>query len=145
MRVLGVYTTVIPLPQPAVHLPAPIRSLTFHWLLHQPARTLSGINTPHIPSPVILHPPAYEDETDRGFRNVGYQNSDAGELPKRQYVKYHSCDIPYRTYDGSVITEDGKNKEDVIQRVKEAKVMFKNEKQLLCSSSLSLEMRKKLV
>ena len=61
-----------PLPQPVVHLPAHIRSLAFHWLLHQPARTLSGINTPHIPSPVILHPPAYEDGTDRGFRNVGY-------------------------------------------------------------------------
>ena len=61
-----------PLPQPAVHLPAPIRSLAFHWHLHQPARTLSGINTPHIPSPVILHPPAYEDGTDRWFWNVGY-------------------------------------------------------------------------
>ena len=36
------------------------------------ARTLSGINTPHIPSLVILHPPAYEGGTDRGFRNVGY-------------------------------------------------------------------------
>ena len=53
-----------PLPQPAVHLPAHIRSLAFHWLLHQPARTLSGINTPHIPSPVIIHPPAYEDGND---------------------------------------------------------------------------------
>jgi len=52
-------------PPPSGHSP-------FHWLLHQPARTLSGINTPHIPSPVILHPPAYEDGTDRGFRNVGY-------------------------------------------------------------------------
>jgi len=47
-------------------------SLAFHWLLHLPARTLSGINTPHIPSPVILHPPAYEDGTGRIFRNVGY-------------------------------------------------------------------------
>jgi len=58
--------------EPVVHLPAHIRTLAFHWLLHQPARTLSGINTPHIPSPVILHPAAYEDGTDRGFRNVGY-------------------------------------------------------------------------
>jgi len=30
-------------------------------------RTLSGINTPHIPYPVMLHPPAYEDGTDRVF------------------------------------------------------------------------------
>ena len=75
------YTTVIPpalaliylpLPQPVMHLPAHSQSLAFHWLLHQPARTLSGINTPHIPSFVILHPPGYEDGTDRGFRNVGY-------------------------------------------------------------------------
>jgi len=58
-------------------------SLAFHWLS---ARTLSGINTPHISSPVILHPPAYEDGTDRGFRNIGYYNSDAGELPKRQHI-----------------------------------------------------------
>ena len=35
-------------------------------------RTLSGINTPHIPYPFILHPPAHEDGTDRLFRNVGY-------------------------------------------------------------------------
>jgi hypothetical protein len=29
-----------------------------------------------------LHP-ALEDGTDRGFRNVGKQKSDAGEIPKR--------------------------------------------------------------
>ena len=52
----------------------------------QPARTLSGINTPHIPSPLILHPPDYEDGTDRGFRNVGYYNCDVGELPKRKHI-----------------------------------------------------------
>jgi len=61
-----------PSPQPVMHLPAQYRSLAFHWLFHEPARTLSGINTPHIPSLVILHPPAHEDGTDRGFRNVGY-------------------------------------------------------------------------
>jgi len=27
---------------------------------------------PHIPTPAILLRPAYEDGTDRGFRNVGY-------------------------------------------------------------------------
>jgi len=30
-------------------------------------------------------PPAYEDGTDRVFRNVGIYNSDAGELPKRKH------------------------------------------------------------
>jgi len=48
-----------------------------HWLRHFPTTTLSGtdhlgINTPHTPSPVILHRPAYEDGTDREFRNVGH-------------------------------------------------------------------------
>ena len=37
-----------------------------------PATTILDINTPHIPAPVILHPPAIEDRTDRGFRNVGF-------------------------------------------------------------------------
>ena len=35
----------------------------------------------------------------------------------------------------------GKNKEDIIQRIKEAKVMFNDKKQLLCSNNLSLEMK----
>jgi hypothetical protein len=30
------------------------------------------------------YPPAHEDGTDRVFRNVGIQNSDAGELPRRK-------------------------------------------------------------
>jgi hypothetical protein len=30
--------------------------------------------------------PAYEDGTGRVFRNVGIQNSDAGELPRRKYT-----------------------------------------------------------
>ena len=29
--------------------------------------------------------PAYEDGTDRVFRNVGIYNSDAGELPERKH------------------------------------------------------------
>ena len=83
-------TRTCPLPQPVVQLPAQFRSLAFHWLLHQAVRTLSGINTPHIPYPVILHPPAYEDRTDRGFRNVGYQRRDDGELPKRKHITHRT-------------------------------------------------------
>ena len=30
-------------------------------------------------------PPAYEDGTDRVFRNVGIYNSDGGELPKTKH------------------------------------------------------------
>jgi len=32
----------------------------------------------------VLHSPAYEDGTDSEFRNVGNENSDAGELPKKE-------------------------------------------------------------
>jgi len=30
--------------------------------------------------------PTYEDEIDRVFRNVAIQNSDAGELPRRNHT-----------------------------------------------------------
>jgi len=33
---------------------------------------------------VYTHLPAYEDGTDRVFRNVGIYNSEAGESPKRK-------------------------------------------------------------
>jgi hypothetical protein len=33
-----------------------------------------------------LHRPAYEDGTDRVFRNVGIQNSAAGELPRKKHT-----------------------------------------------------------
>ena len=47
----------------------------------------------------------------------------------------------------------GKSKEDIIQRIREAKVMFNNNnnnnnnnnKPLLCSITISLEMKKKLI
>ena len=44
--------------------------------------------------------------------------------------------VPNFKYLGSIITKDGKNKEDIMQRIKEAKVMFNNKKQLLCSNNL---------
>jgi hypothetical protein len=47
-------------------------------------------------------------------------------------------------YLGSIFTEDGKNKEDTIQRIKEAKGTFNNKKQLLCSNNLSLEIKKEM-
>ena len=43
-------------------------------------------------------------------------------------------------YLGSILTEAGKNK-DIIQLVKEAKVMFNNKKQPLCSINLILEIK----
>ena len=43
----------------------------------------------HVLSLFILHTlhPALEDGTDRGFRNVGKLQSDAGEIPKRIHTK----------------------------------------------------------
>ena len=53
--------------------------------------------------------------------------------------------VPKFKYIGSIITEDGKNKKDIMQRIKEAKAMFNNINQLLCSNNFSLEMKKKLI
>ena len=52
--------------------------------------------------------------------------------------------VPKFKYVGTIFTEGGKNKEDIIQRIKEAKVMFNNKEQLLCSNNLSLELKKEL-
>jgi len=51
--------------------------------------------------------------------------------------------VPKFKYVGSIFTEDGKNKEDIIQQINEAKVMFNTKKHLLCSNNFSLEMKKK--
>ena len=51
--------------------------------------------------------------------------------------------VPNFKYVGDTFTEDWKNKEYRIQRIKEDKVMFNNEKQLLVSNNFSLEMKKK--
>jgi len=40
-------------------------------------------NTLSVPSSYL---PAYEDGTNRVFRNFGIQNSDAGELPRRKHT-----------------------------------------------------------
>ena len=53
--------------------------------------------------------------------------------------------VPKFRYIGSIFTEDGKNKEDTIRRIKEAEVVFNNKKQILCSNNLSLEIKKKLI
>ena len=65
----------------------------------------------------------------------GFENMDVKVLKQ----------VPKFKYLGSIMREDGKNKEDITERIKEAKVMFNNEKQLLCSNNLSLEMKKKLI
>jgi hypothetical protein len=60
----------------------------FH--LHRLEPTFSCINTLTIlkPSYYSSYLPAYEDGTDRVFRNVGIQNSDAGELPRRKHTPF---------------------------------------------------------
>ena len=51
--------------------------------------------------------------------------------------------VPKFMYLGSIFTADGENKEDIWQRIKGAKVMYNNERKLMCSNNLSLEMKKK--
>jgi len=52
---------------------------------------------------------------------------------------------PKFKYLSSVFTEDGKNKEDIIQQTKEIKFMSNNKRQLFCSNNLSFEMKMKLI
>jgi hypothetical protein len=52
-------------------------------------RTFSRINTLTILKPSYSsYLPAYEDRTHRVFRNVGIQNSDPGELPRRKHTTF---------------------------------------------------------
>jgi hypothetical protein len=78
-----------------------------------PARTNlgPGINT-HSPfhQPLSTLHPVFEDGTDRGFRNVGKSQSDAGEIPKKTHtifktrrkfeIKGTSCYNVYRAFPG---------------------------------------------
>jgi hypothetical protein len=50
--------------------------------------------------------------------------------------------VPKFKHRGSILTVDGENKEDIIQRVKEPRIVFNNRKQQLCSSNLGLEIKK---
>jgi hypothetical protein len=50
------------------------------------------MDTPTFSNSVVVHLPAYEDGTDRVFQNIGIQNSDAGELPRRKHTNiFLSC------------------------------------------------------
>ena len=69
----------------------------------------------------------------------GINNKPKNTDNKRGYVNGDGKNSNFTTY-VCVLTEDGKNKEDIIQWVEEAKVMFNNKKQILCSNNLSLEM-----
>ena len=42
---------------------------------------MADVSEPSIGSIFMAH----EDGTDRGLRNVGFQNQDVGELPKKTY------------------------------------------------------------
>jgi len=70
---------------------------------------------------------------------TGINNNPKSTNKKNGYVNGNGKNSNFTTY-VCVLTEDGKNKEDIIQWVEEAKVMFNNKKQILCSNNLSLEM-----
>jgi hypothetical protein len=53
--------------------------------------------------------------------------------------------VPKFKYLGSIFIEDGKDKAYIIIRIKKAKSMFSNKKQLPCSNNLSLEIKKILI
>ena len=53
--------------------------------------------------------PALEDGTDRGFRNVGIQQSDAGETPKRIHNKGKGNLIYYEIFAEIILTKYVRN------------------------------------
>jgi hypothetical protein len=52
----------------------------------EPTFSCINISTILKPGYYSSYLPAYEDGTDRVFRNVGIQNSYAGELPRRKHT-----------------------------------------------------------
>ena len=74
---------------------------------------------------------------------TGINNKPKSTNKKKGYVNGNGRNSNITTY-VSILTEDAKNKEDIIQRVKEAKIMFNNKNQLLCSNNLSLEIKRNL-
>ena len=52
------------------------------------AKLFSVLIPQHFSKLAILQLPSYEDGTDRVFRKVGIQNSDAGELPRRKHTAF---------------------------------------------------------
>ena len=75
---------------------------------------------------------------------TGINNKPKSTDKKKGYVNDNGRNSNFTTY-VSILTEEGKNKEDLIQRVTEANVLFNNKHQLLCSNNLSFEIKKKLV
>jgi len=69
----------------------------------------------------------------KDFENI---NIKMGDNSLKQVEKFK--------YLGSIIAEGGKNREDILKRIKEPKFMFNNTTQLICSNNLSLEMKKKM-
>jgi hypothetical protein len=49
-------------------------------------KLLQAVSYNHWTHPLNTLHPAFEDGTDRGFRNVGKSQSDAGEIPKRTHT-----------------------------------------------------------
>ena len=75
VKVAGFCTLNRPHPLPAFLLVSP-----------DPSPAYSRINITAPESPTTLHTSAYEDGTDRRFRNVGIYKPDAGELPYRKFT-----------------------------------------------------------
>ena len=72
---------------------------------------------------------------------TGINNNLKNADKKKGYVNSNDRNSNFTTY-VSILTEGGENKEDIIQWVKEAKIMFNSKNQLLCLNNISLEMIK---
>ena len=73
-------------PLPVVTPPTPSGHSPSHWLLPFPTTPLSGINTPHTPSPVILHPLPMKMEPIEGSETSAIRTQTPGNYPKESII-----------------------------------------------------------
>ena len=81
----------LPIPQPVVTPPAPSGHSPSHWLRHFPTTTLSGINTPHVPSQsFIIHLPM-KIEPIEGSETSAIRTKTPGNYLKENVLRNFTC------------------------------------------------------
>jgi len=68
----------------------PDRVLAGQWRSQWPARTLSGINTPHTPYPVALHPPPMKMELIEGSETSAIRTQTPVNCQKEKNITYRT-------------------------------------------------------
>ena len=75
----------------------------YHWLRHFPITTLSGINTPHTPSPVILHHLPMKMEQIESSETSATRTQTPGNYPKENNTFKTWWELKIKNYKTSVL------------------------------------------